>query len=67
MAATPAAIYAGTLDRGLAIYNLSSGRWNFWTAGLPSLNVTAVESRGGVVYVGTDNGLVRLPETTVLP
>lgn len=67
MAATPAAIYAGTLDRGLAIYSRSSGRWNFWTAGLPSLNVTAVESRGAVVYIGTDNGLVKLPETTVLP
>ncbi len=67
MAATAAAVYAGTLDRGLAVYNLASGRWNFWTAGLPSLNVTAIEARGGMLYVGTDNGLVKLPESTVSP
>ncbi len=63
MIATDRAVYAGTLDRGLAVY--SSGHWNFWTAGLPSANVTAVEARGGVLYVGTDNGLVKIPESTV--
>jgi ligand-binding sensor domain-containing protein len=63
--ATGTAVYAGTLDRGLAVYNLSSDRWNFWTAGLPSLNVTAVEARGGMLYLGTDNGLVKIPESTV--
>lgn len=66
MAATATAVYAGTLDRGLAIYSRASGRWNFWTAGLPSRNVTAVEARGGFVYIGTDNGLVRLPESTLV-
>jgi ligand-binding sensor domain-containing protein len=66
MAPTDTAVYAGTLDRGLAIYNLASGRWNFWTAGLPSRNVTAVEARGGFVYIGTDNGLVKLPESTLV-
>jgi ligand-binding sensor domain-containing protein len=63
MIATANAVYAGTLERGLAVY--SSGHWNFWTAGLPSLNVTALESRNGVLYVGTDNGLIKLPESTV--
>lgn len=62
--ATPSAVYAGTLDRGLAVYQ--SGRWNFWTAGLPSLNVTAIEARAGNIYIGTDNGLVKIPEATVL-
>ncbi|MBZ5603052.1 MAG: hypothetical protein LAO79_12165 [Acidobacteriia bacterium] len=63
MVVTDRAVYAGTLDRGIAVY--SSGRWNFWTAGLPSRNVTALEARGGVLYVGTDNGLVKIPEATV--
>jgi len=58
-------VYAGTLDRGLAVYNFASARWNFWTAGLPSRNVTAVQARGGMVYIGTDNGLVKVPESTV--
>ena len=66
MVATPGAVYAGTLDRGLAVYNMSSGRWGFFTAGLPSRNVTAVEARGGVLYMGTDNGLVKVPESTVV-
>lgn len=66
MAATPNAVFAGTLDQGLAIYNIGSGRWTFFTAGLPSRNVTAVEARGGVLYIGTDNGLVKLPQTTLV-
>jgi ligand-binding sensor domain-containing protein len=65
MAATPTAVYAGTLDKGLAIYNLAAARWTFFTTGLPSRNVTAVEARGGVLYIGTDNGLVKIPENTV--
>jgi ligand-binding sensor domain-containing protein len=65
MIATASAVYAGTLDRGLAAYNMSSGRWTFFTAGLPSRNVTAVDARGGVLYIGTDNGLVKIPESTV--
>jgi ligand-binding sensor domain-containing protein len=66
MAATSNAVFAGTLDQGLAIYNIGSGRWTFFTAGLPSRNVTAVEARGGVLYIGTDNGLVKVPQTTLV-
>ena len=66
MISTAGAVYAGTLDRGLAIYNASSGRWSFLTAGLPSKNVTAVEVRGGILYIGTDNGLVKVPEASIL-
>jgi ligand-binding sensor domain-containing protein len=65
MVATTSAVYAGTLDRGLAVYNMSAGRWTFFTAGLPSRNVTAVDARGRVLYIGTDNGLVKIPESTV--
>lgn len=66
MTATAGAVFAGTLDRGLAVYNMASGRWSFFTAGMPSRNVTAVEARGGVLYIGTDNGLVKVPEATVV-
>ncbi|HTB10141.1 MAG TPA: hypothetical protein VK752_01145 [Bryobacteraceae bacterium] len=66
MTATPGAVFAGTLDQGLAIYNIGSGRWTFFTAGLPSRNVTAVEARGGVLYIGTDNGLVKVPQATLV-
>ncbi len=31
-------------------------------AGLPSLNVTALATKDGSLFVGTDNGLVRLCE-----
>ena len=66
MAATPSAVLAGTLDQGLAVYNMASGRWTFFTAGLPSRNVTAVEARGGLLYIGTDNGLVKVPQNTLV-
>ncbi|HUA84739.1 MAG TPA: hypothetical protein VMB85_12815 [Bryobacteraceae bacterium] len=66
MAATANAVYAGTLDRGMAVYSIASGRWNFWTSGLPSRNVTAIAARAGELYIGTDNGLVKIPEATVL-
>jgi ligand-binding sensor domain-containing protein len=66
MVATANAVYAGTLDQGLAVYGEASGRWSFFTAGLPSRNVTAVDARAGVLYIGTDNGLVKVPETTVV-
>jgi len=62
MLATDRAVYAGTLGEGLAIYNRASGRWSIVTAGLPSLNVTAVAAGDGYLYAGTDNGLVRIVE-----
>jgi hypothetical protein len=37
-------------------------RWGRVTAGLPSLNVTALAIHNGVVYVGTENGLVKIDE-----
>ena len=53
------ALYVGSLGKGLWVY---SGRWRNVTAGLPSLNVTAVAVGNGFVYAGTDNGLVRFRE-----
>ena len=66
MAASDRAVYAGTLDRGLALLDRSGGRWRWITRGLPSMNVTALAVEGGLVYIGTDNGLVRVPEDTLL-
>jgi ligand-binding sensor domain-containing protein len=65
MAVSETAVYAGTLDRGLAIYNRANSRWSFLTSGLPSSNITAVAIGSGYVYVGSDNGLVRILERSV--
>ena len=55
-------VYAGSLDRGLFMFDRASARWRKVTAGLPSKNVTALAAAGGYLYVGTDNGLVRIAE-----
>lgn len=53
---------AGTLGRGLLVGDAAGTRWKTVTAGLPSLNVTALAIANGEVYVGTDNGLVKIAE-----
>jgi ligand-binding sensor domain-containing protein len=65
MAAGADRVYAGALGEGLFVYERASGRWRVITAGLPSLNVTALELSGGYLYVGTDNGLVRAAENGI--
>ena len=55
-------VLAGTLGEGLYLYDRQSGRWSVIRDGLPSLNVTALVATNGYIYVGTDNGLVRIPE-----
>jgi Predicted periplasmic ligand-binding sensor domain len=62
MLATDQHILAGTLNKGLYIYNRATSRWSVITDGLPSLTVTALAAGKGYIYVGTDNGLVRIPE-----
>ena len=62
MLVTESRVYAGTLDRGLYAYDRRIGRWTVVTAGLPSRNVTALAARDGYIYIGTDNGLVRILE-----
>ena len=66
MTVTAKAAYAGSLGRGLAVWDRSNARWNWVTEGLPSLNVTAVAARNGVIYVGTDNGLVKVDEQRLI-
>jgi ligand-binding sensor domain-containing protein len=62
MLVTDSHVYAGSLGQGLYIYDRSSDRWSNLTAGLPSENVTALARDNGFIYIGTDNGLVRVRE-----
>jgi len=55
-------VLAGTLGQGLMVGDATGTRWRTVTAGLPSLNVTALAIHNGVVYVGTENGLVKISE-----
>ncbi|MFZ1129411.1 MAG: two-component regulator propeller domain-containing protein [Terriglobales bacterium] len=62
MLVTPNHVLAGTLGKGLYVFDRQSERWSIIDHGLPSLNVTALAVGGGYLYIGTDNGLVRIPE-----
>ena len=67
MLVTSSYVLAGTLGDGLYLYDRSSGRWSVIRNGLPSLNVTAFAAANDYIYVGTDNGLVRIPEEKLRP
>ena len=62
MRATDRHVFVGTLGKGLWVYDRESERWTRIEDGLPSTNVTALAAAAGILYVGTDNGLVRIPE-----
>ena len=67
MLVTPSYVLAGTLGEGLYLYDRQSERWSVIREGLPSLNVTALAAANGYIYVGTDNGLVRISEQKLHP
>jgi ligand-binding sensor domain-containing protein len=67
MLVTPQHVFAGTLGKGLYVYDREKQRWTVLTDGLPSLNVTALTESDGTIYVGTDNGLVRIQEQKLQP
>jgi ligand-binding sensor domain-containing protein len=67
MLVTPTHVFAGTLGNGLYVYDRQSDRWFVIERGLPSANVTALALANGYLYVGTDNGLVRVQEQKVHP
>ena len=67
MLTTNRALYAGTAGEGIAILPAGSDRWQFLRDGLPSHNVTALDARDGRIYIGTDNGVVRILENNLLP
>ena len=62
MLTTAGHVLAGTLGQGLYSFNRTTNRWSLITDGLPSLTVTALAASDGTIYVGTDNGLVSIPE-----
>ena len=65
MAATPRAVYAGTLEHGLLVWEEGRQAWRAVRAGLPSANVTAILYHDNKLYLGTDNGLVVVPESVL--
>ncbi len=67
MLVKPEYVLAGSLGQGMYLYDRESGRWSVMRGGLPSLNVTAFTWSNGYVYVGTDNGLVRIAEQKLRP
>lgn len=62
MLVTPDFVLAGSLGQGLYVLDRKLDRWSVVRNGLPSLNVTALAAANGYIYIGTDNGLVRIPE-----
>ena len=67
MLVTSIYVLAGTLGQGLYLYNRQTRRWSAVRDGLPSLNVTTLSAANGYIYIGTDNGLVRIPEQKLRP
>jgi len=67
MLVTPQYVLAGTLGNGLYVFDREKSRWTVIQEGLPSRNVTALAQSNGYIYVGTDNGLVRIQEQKLQP
>ena len=67
MLVTKEHVFAGTLGHGIYVYDRARQHWGILKEGLPSQNVTAFATGDGYIYVGTDNGLVRIQENTILP
>ncbi|HYW39040.1 MAG TPA: hypothetical protein VE957_13075 [Terriglobales bacterium] len=67
MLVTPQYVLAGTLGNGLYVYDREKSRWSVIHEGLPSQNVTALAQSKDYIYVGTDNGLVRIQEQKLQP
>jgi ligand-binding sensor domain-containing protein len=67
MLVTPRHVLAGTLGEGLYVYDRETQRWTAMKDGLPSPNVTALTRNGETIYVGTDNGLMRIQEQKLQP
>ncbi len=67
MLVTKEHVFAGTLGHGIYLYDRARQHWGILKDGLPSQNVTAFAAGDGYIYVGTDNGLVRIQENTILP
>ncbi len=62
MLVTARHVFAGSLGDGLLVFDRASQTWSRVSAGLPSMNVTALAEHNGEIYIGTDNGAVRIAE-----
>ena len=60
-------VFAGTLGNGLYVYERESDRWFAVERDCLPPNVTALALANGYLYVGTDNGLVRVQEQKLHP
>ena len=60
-------ILAGTLDRGILIYDRNEARWRFHREGLSSANITAFAADENNYYIGSDNGLVIIEKGSFNP
>ena len=58
-------VYAGTLEHGLLVWDKTRQSWRTIRNGLPSSNVTAILYHDNRLYLGTDNGLVTVPESVL--
>lgn len=67
MLVTQRHVFAGTLGSALYVFDRETQRWTALNEGLPSANVTALAESNGYLYVGTDNGLVRIREQKLQP
>lgn len=67
MLVTPSYVLAGSLGQGLYLFDRKWSRWSVIRNGLPSLNITAFAAANGYIFIGTDNGLVRIPEQKLHP
>lgn len=53
-------VFIGTLNSGIKILNQSNQQWLQLKSGLPSPNVMAIASNTKYIFVGTEQGLVRI-------
>src|SRR5439155_7071676 len=59
-------VFAGTLGRGLYVYERAAERWFAIELCLPSSNVTALAAAHGYLYVGTAERRVRISQRELL-
>jgi len=65
MAVADGRLYVGTLNAGAYLLDIDSGRWTRATAGLSSLNVTAIAADERFVYFGTEHGITRVERSAL--
>ena len=65
MLATENLLLVGSLDRGLFVMDILTGKWENITDGLASNNVTSLAVDDRYYYVGTDRGVTLIPRDDI--